>query len=158
MEDIIGRLAAQEEACVLERFDADAAWRIGSTVRDAVVRLGGSALVDITVGDLCCFRCAAGTPTPHNQTWIPRKRNVVMEFCKSSLRVALEMKQNGKTLVSRGLDERSFALTGGGFPIHVKNVGVVGAVVCSGLTDVQDHQLIADAMAREAGVEISSIL
>jgi len=39
------------------------------------------------------------------------------------------------------LDE-SYAVTGGSFPVRVKDVGVVAAVTASGLTSHEDHAFV----------------
>ena len=104
------------------------------------------------------FACAIGTPTPHNETWIARKRNTCLEFWKSSLRVTQELKRMDKTLPQCGLSEQTYALSGGAFPIRLRGEGVIGAVVCSGLPQLHDHQNIADAMAEMLSVKIPSVL
>ena len=42
---------------------------------------------------------------------------------------------------------------GGGFPIYVKGVGVIGVVAVSGLTHTQDHQMAVEGVARMLGIE-----
>ena len=46
------------------------------------------------------------------------------------------------------LPREDFAASGGGVPIFVSGVGVVGAATVSGLPDVEDHQLVVAAMRR----------
>ena len=51
----------------------------------------------------------------------------------------------------RGLDANDYALAGGGFPIRVTGIGVVGAVGVSGLAERDDHNLVVRAIAEHLG-------
>ena len=157
-DEIIEICRRQEETLVFPSFTVDDAWTLGCLIREAVQKENGSAVVDISVFDLRMFACAIGTPTPHNETWIARKRNTCLEFWKSSLRVTQELKRMDKTLPLCGLSEQTYALSGGAFPIRLQGEGVIGAVVCSGLPQLHDHQNIADAMAEMLSVKIPSVL
>jgi len=44
------------------------------------------------------------------------------------------------------VSERDYAAHGGAFPIIIDGLGVVGVVAVSGLPQVEDHQLVVDAM------------
>lgn len=157
-DEIIDICQRQEEALVFSSFTSDDAWTLGCLIREAVQKEHGSAVVDISIFGIRMFACAVGSPTPHNETWITRKRNTCLEFWESSLRVTHELERMGKTLQQRGLSEQSNALSGGAFPIRLKDEGVIGAAVCSGLPQLHDHQNIADAMAKMLSVKIPSVL
>jgi len=109
---------------------------------------GGSVSIDITLNGLQLFHTIVEKPSPNNDRWVTRKRSTVLEFWKSSLLVTQEMLLSGRTLTDFGLDEKDLALSGGGFPIRIKDVGVVGAIVVSGLPQTHDHQLIVDTLAK----------
>lgn len=157
-DELIEICRVQEETLVFSSFTAEDAWELGSLIREAVQNECGSAVIDITVFGIRMFACAVGTPTPHNETWIQRKRNTCLEFWKSSLRVTQELEQMGKSLSQRGLSEQEYALSGGAFPIRLKGEGMIGAAICSGLPQLHDHQNIADSMAKMLSVEIPSVL
>lgn len=157
-DEIIDICRRQEEALVFPSFTAEDAWTLGCLIREAVQKENGSAVIDISILNLRMFACAVGTPTPHNETWIERKRNTCLEFWKSSLRVTQELEQMGKTLPQRGLSEQTYALSGGAFPIRLLGEGVIGAAVCSGLPQLHDHQNIANSMAKMLSIEIPSVL
>jgi len=44
------------------------------------------------------------------------------------------------------VSERDYAAHGGAFPIIIDGLGVIGVVAVSGLPQVEDHQLVVDAM------------
>lgn len=157
-DETIEICAKQEELLIFDEFTNETAWRLGNLIRDAVIKEEGNAVIDITVNGIRTFACAVGHPVRHNETWIARKRNTAMEFGKSSLRVTQELEKMGKTLPQRGLSEQDYALSGGAFPIIIRNLGVIGAAVCSGLPQLHDHQNIADAFASVLNVVIPSVL
>jgi uncharacterized protein (UPF0303 family) len=47
-------------------------------------------------------------------------------------------------------------MAGGGFPIRVKGIGVVGAVTVSGLHERDDHEVAVAAICDYLGVEKDS--
>ncbi len=155
MAEIIRR---QEAALQFEHFDAGDAWAIGQSLRVHALAHGGSVSIDITFSGLQLFHTVVEKPSPNNDRWVARKRNTVLEFWKSSLLVTQEMLLSGRTLAEFGLNEKEFALSGGGFPIRMKDAGVAGAIVVSGLPQTHDHQLIVDALAEYLHVDAESVL
>jgi uncharacterized protein (UPF0303 family) len=145
-------LRKQEANLTFESFDSEAAWQIGQSLRKRAASINGDVSIDITVGGLQLFHSAVGNPSPNNENWIRRKRNTVMAFWKSSALVGQEMKASGRALSDHGYSENDMTLSGGSFPIRIKNMGVVGTVTISGLSHDQDHPLIVDALSEYLGV------
>ena len=56
-----------------------------------------------------------------------------------------------------GLPLRRYGFAGGGFPIAIAGVGVVGAVAVSGLPQRDDHAMVVEALAELAGVPVAEI-
>ena len=54
---------------------------------------------------------------------------------------------------ARGLNLMDYAPQGGGFPIHIKGTGVVGAVTVSGVPERQDHGFVVEMLCRFLGVD-----
>jgi uncharacterized protein (UPF0303 family) len=54
--------------------------------------------------------------------------------------------------VAKGRDINSlaseFAAHGGGFPILIRDVGAIGAVIVSGLAQWQDHEMVVHAIEK----------
>jgi uncharacterized protein (UPF0303 family) len=156
-DKILEILTEQEKALVFDKFDAEDAWKIGNKIREKIVAQDSFATIDISCGERCLFSCCTEGVTPHNLTWIKRKRNTVLEFWQSSYFVTLNLEKNGKSLESRGLQIVDYALSGGGFPIRLKNSGVIGAIVVSGMDQSIDHQVIVDAVSEYLGIEVPSL-
>lgn len=53
---------------------------------------------------------------------------------------------------SRRMPEEKYACCGGGFPLYVKNAGVIGTVCVSGLPHMLDHKLVADTLREYLGM------
>lgn len=81
----------------------------------------------------------------HN--WIRRKNNTVMHFEESTLAVKHDLEQKGKTLEGDfGLNAADYIAKGGAIPIMLRESGMIGIITVTGLKDVDDHQLIVDAL------------
>jgi uncharacterized protein (UPF0303 family) len=64
----------------------------------------------------------------------------------STLRNTRHEEINGHTLEDMVLSRDDYAWGGGGYPILIKNTGVVGSIAVSGLSGDEDHQIIVDAL------------
>ncbi len=79
--------------------------------------------------------------------WLRRKANVAIRFEESSLSVKEDLQKGGMSLTETfGLDEKDFVAKGGSIPVKVKGAGLIAVITVSGLSDVEDHQLIVDAL------------
>ncbi|WP_394171674.1 heme-degrading domain-containing protein [Saccharospirillum alexandrii] len=79
--------------------------------------------------------------------WIRRKVNTTLNFAESSLAVRLDLEQMGKTLAADfGLSDDDYIAKGGCIPIVVTSAGLIGTITVTGLKDVDDHQIIVDAL------------
>lgn len=80
--------------------------------------------------------------------WLRRKINTAKHFEESSLAIKQDLHARDRTLCDPyQLDSKDHLAMGGAIPIVVKHAGMVGVIAVSGLTDVEDHQIIIDALA-----------
>ena len=153
-EDDIRLIIEQERTLVFPAFSEDIAFSIGCTLR-ALAQAGGHAIAaQISMADRPLFYMALEGTTGDNQHWLCRKANIVQRLHRSSYRVVLE--HNGPDDFfgpRRGLDNADFVLAGGGFPIRVKQVGVIGSICVSGLREREDHRLVVEALADHLGAD-----
>jgi uncharacterized protein (UPF0303 family) len=143
----LDEIAEQERTLQFVRFTNDDAWALGSAFV-AAARAGDLAVViDISRAGQQLFHAALPGTSPDNDTWIERKGRVVTRFGHSSLYLGQQCRDAGTTFEERfGLPLAEYAAHGGGFPVIVRDVGVVGVIAVSGLPQLLDHQLIVDVL------------
>ncbi len=140
-------LAAEEEELQFSSFTNDDAWALGCALVSAGRDQGAPIAVDITRNRHQLFHAALPGATPDNDAWIRRKTAVVDRFGHSSLYVRQASIERGTTFEAEfGLDPDRYAAHGGAFPVLVRSVGPVGAVVVSGLPQVADHRMVVAAL------------
>ena len=145
-------LAAEEEELQFSAFTNDDAWDLGSALVAAARRDGAPVAVDISRHGHQLFHAALPGTSPDNDSWIQRKTRVVHRFGHSSLYVRQASIERGTTFEEEfGLDPAHYAAHGGAFPIVVRSVGPVGAVVVSGLPQLEDHRMVVAAIRAHLG-------
>lgn len=141
-------LLADEENLVLDRFDEDDAWRLGSLL---VQRARAEELpfaIAIRRNGQRLFHAALPGSAADNDAWLQRKMNVVDRFNHSSYLVGTQWREGGADFdVDARIDPREFAAHGGAFPLRVRGVGVVGSVAVSGLPEADDHAFVVRVLA-----------
>ena len=142
-------LTRQEEEIVFDRFDEETAWRLGSQLVEAAREQDLAVTIDIRRSGHQLFHAARPGTAPDNDAWVERKVRVVTRFAKSSLHVGEAARQAGTTFEEQmRLDPDEYAAHGGGFPITIKDVGVVGVVTVSGLPQLEDHAFVVEQLRR----------
>lgn len=156
--DDIAKIIEQEKALVFGAFDEEAAFELGSRLRDEALARSLPINIDIRLWDRPLFYAAMPGSTASNQDWARRKINTVRHFQKASYRVFLENGGVDQTIAPRhGLAPNEFILAGGGFPIRVRSAGVIGAVAISGLPSREDHNTIVAVLADLLGADGTSL-
>ena len=133
-------LADEAASVVLAEFDLAAAVQVGRHVVDRALGSGLAIVVEVDHGERLAFRAALPGSLPDSDHWIAGKRRVVRRFARSSLAVRVSFEERGTTFAAAtGLTEPEYAAHGGGVPVVVAGVGVVGGLYVSGLPQVEDH-------------------
>lgn len=141
-------IAEQERRLRFESFDAAAAWRLGTLLREQAAERQAPVAIDIELGGMCVFLAALDGATPDNLGWIRRKRNVALRFRRPTYAIGLALARDGATLGSKfALPEADYAAHGGSFPIVTQGAGCIGAVTVSGLPQRDDHAMVVAALA-----------
>jgi uncharacterized protein (UPF0303 family) len=147
VERLIAEVTQQEAALVLTRFDNDDAWRLGTILVQLAQERRLPVTLDITRGEQQLFHAALPGASADNDDWIVRKNRTVRRFGVSSYLVGLRHRASGKAFEDqRWLDLELYAAHGGSFPLKIANVGVVGTVTVSGLSQADDHALVVEAL------------
>ncbi|MER7976085.1 heme-degrading domain-containing protein [Streptomyces sp. NPDC095817] len=145
----IAELEEQERRLTLPRFTHDDAWTLGTLLVELARERNAPVAVDIRRGGQQLFHAALPGSTPDNDAWIDRKRRVVERYGCSSLLVGSRFRAKGTTFEdSSRLDPDTYAAHGGAFPLTVKDTGVIGTVVVSGLPQIEDHHLVVEALEK----------
>ncbi|MBD8556815.1 heme-degrading domain-containing protein [Rhizobium sp. CFBP 8762] len=148
IEQDLARIAEQEADLRFDTFDLDAAWVLGSTLRDMAANRQLAVAIDVHLHSMPVFYAALAGTTPDNAGWVARKRNTALRFFRSSYAIGLELKMQGRTLQDKfALADADYASHGGSFPVWVKGAGCIGAVTVSGLPQRDDHNLVVEALA-----------
>ena len=148
----LAELAAEEEELQFSGFTNDDAWDLGSALVAAARRDGAPVAVDISRHGHQLFHASLPGTSPDNDSWIQRKTRVVHRFGHSSLYVRQASIERGTTFEEEfGLDPALYAAHGGAFPVVVRSVGPVGAVVVSGLPQLEDHRMVVAAIRAHLG-------
>jgi uncharacterized protein (UPF0303 family) len=148
----LAELAAEEEELRFDGFTNDDAWDLGSALVAVARRDGAPVAVDVSRHGHQLFHAALPGTSPDNDSWIERKTRVVHRFGHSSLFVRQASVERGTTFEAEfGLDPARYAAHGGAFPVVVRSVGPVGAVVVSGLPQLEDHRMVVAAIRAHLG-------
>ena len=140
-------LTAEEEELQFSSFTNDDAWDLGSALVAAARRDDAPVAIEISRNGHRLFHVALPGASPDNASWIERKTRVVQRFGHSSLHVRQAFVERGTTFEEAlGLDPQLYAAHGGAFPVIIRNVGPIGAVVVSGLPQVDDHRMVVAAL------------
>jgi uncharacterized protein (UPF0303 family) len=146
MTDLIATFERQEQELVFDSFDHTDAWRLGTRITAIAQDAGHPVGIDIRRPGLVLFRAALPGITPDQESWIVRKAAVVLRMEASSALVDARLSAAGVDPAAVGWLGAEYAVTGGGFPIRVRGVGVVAAATASGLSSQQDHDLIVEGI------------
>jgi uncharacterized protein (UPF0303 family) len=158
LEALIAEVVGQEDRLQFATFSHDDAWMLGSRLRDLGVRHGHAITIDIALGEQRLFHCALPGTSAHNDVWIERKKRTVREFAASSYLVGLRFPIRDAHALEDApwMDPRQFASHGGGFPLTIRGVGVVGTIAVSGLPHHIDHALIVQALTEQLAGPITT--
>jgi uncharacterized protein (UPF0303 family) len=156
--DDIDLIKRQEAALVFDRFDEAVAFALGSAIRERALKENLPIVVDIRTFDRPLFYAAMPGSNGSNPDWARRKTNVVKRFLKSTYRMVLEMQRPDRTFrPGDGLDSADYVLAGGGFPVSVKNAGVIGVIAVSGLPERDDHGVVVEALCDYLGKDAGAL-
>ena len=149
VEELVKVLEKQEEILQFSSFTNADAWELGNMVLQEAKRLGLTVAVRIRLNNgYTVFQYGMDGTNLLNEQWMTRKENTVKTLEESSLRFCMNLRANQESLEDHFLDPREYAACGGGFPIRVEEVGVIGTIVVSGLDHVSDHDLLVKCISK----------
>lgn len=154
IDELIAMLEMQEEILQFSHFTNEDAWELGSLIVAEAKRRKLPVAVSIRLNNgYTVFQYAADGTSGNNENWLRRKYNSVKLLEHSTLHTCMMLRKGEESLEDWLLDKKEYAAFGGGFPIRVEEVGVIGAVLVSGLDHVSDHDLIVKCVSRYLHVD-----
>ena len=134
IDELLGLLDMQEEILQFSHFTNADAWEVGNCIR--------------LNNGLTVFQYASDSVNLQSERWLQRKMNTVRTLERSSLYTSVLLRKSEETLADWYLDEKDYAACGGGFPIRIEEVGVIGAILVEGQDHFSDHDLIVKSISR----------
>jgi uncharacterized protein (UPF0303 family) len=137
------QLAAEAAELELSAFSPAQAVALGLLATDRAITQQLAIIVEVYHLGRLAYRAALPGSIPDSDDWLARKRRTVERYERSTLATKVKYQERGTTFnESTGLSELEYAAHGGGMPIVVPGVGVVGGFFASGLPEVEDHQFL----------------
>lgn len=141
--DLDAELASLE----LTSFSPAEALALGLLATDRAINDQLAIVIEVHHLGRLAYRAALPGSLPDSDDWIARKRRTVERYHRSTLATKVKYEERGTTFnESTGLSEREYAAHGGGMPVIVTGVGVVGGFYASGLPEVEDHRFLVSCL------------
>ncbi|MDD3279252.1 MAG: heme-binding protein [Lachnospiraceae bacterium] len=154
VEELIKVLDMQEEILQFSHFTNGDAWELGSLIAVEAGRRGLPVAVSIRLNNgYTVFQYGSDGTGLYNEDMLTRKHETVKYTEQSSMHLYLRLRLSEKTQEDMQLPTSKYAAVGGGFPIRVEEVGVIGSVTVSGIGHVADHDLIVNCISRYLHVD-----
>ena len=141
------QVAEQEASLVLNSFTLADAVGLGAIAQSRAESEEMPLIIQVRHGRRIAFMVSLPGSHYDSENWINRKAAVVEKFDTSTMYQKLHFSEKGTTFIeATGLSPHEFAPYGGGMPISVVNVGIVGSFYASGLPDTEDHEFLVDCL------------
>lgn len=145
--EMLKKIEEQEKLLQFNNFTNEMALELGMAFIKKAKAENKRITIDITRNGQQLFHYSFEGTSKDNDEWIIRKNNVVNRFYRSSLYSGLKLKKEGKTIEEKyHISSFEYAPYGGAFPIIIKDVGVVGTITVSGLSQIEDHNMVVDVI------------
>ncbi|WP_339278733.1 heme-degrading domain-containing protein [Paenibacillus sp. FSL W8-1187] len=137
----------QEKLLQFDQFTNEMAFEIGLMLKNKAEKDGKCIVVNIQRYGQTLFHFAHEDTCMDNEVFIAAKNRIVNRFFHSSLYFVYRLRESGKTPEEAfRVDSMEFIPCGGGFPVMIKNVGVVGTITVSNMAEEDDHRYIVEVL------------
>ncbi len=136
----------EEEKLRFDSFSQTEALKLGTYIYEKSREQSKTVAIEIRINHLPVFSFYPDGTNENNTLWLQAKAKTVDMTQKSSLRFWADVQLPGSSPESKRMPESEYACCGGGFPLTVKNIGVIGTICVSGLPHMEDHKLIIDSL------------
>ncbi|HZJ68648.1 MAG TPA: heme-binding protein [Candidatus Eisenbacteria bacterium] len=144
--NLLKKCIEQEAKYQFDSFTQTDAFALGQALYEESLKYEKALAIEIRMNHLTVFRLFPDGTNLNNETWLQAKANSVDMLGISTLHLFADIEATGVTLKDRRMDDSIYAGVGGGFPLIIKNVGLIGSICVSGLDHYSDHQVIIDTL------------
>jgi len=142
-------ILTDESRTILKRLSNDDAIDLGLLAVKYARERNLPLAIEVHRSGRVLFRAALTGTTPDNDRWLTNKARVVESFHHSTLYERVRHEESHIDFyAATGLSPELFAAHGGGLPLSIEGTGVIGALVVSGMPQVEDHKFVVDVLAR----------
>jgi uncharacterized protein (UPF0303 family) len=148
------QLLSEESALILPSLDHSNALEIGEIAKSLGQIKKLPIAVEVRLLDWIVYHASLPGSNIENQQWLDRKARVVRLKHHSTLYERVSANENKIDWFEvNNLPEIDYAIHGGGLPLITKYEGFVGALLISGLPQVEDHlfgvEVLTEFLARK---------
>ena len=135
-------LEREAKALELSSLSQAEAIEIGSIAQSIGLARNLPIAVEVRLKEWIVFHASLPGSTPDNDWWIGRKARAVNLTGRSTLHERVLAEESGIDWHQlKGLEEKLYAIHGGGVALNVAGSGLAGVLIVSGLEQVADHML-----------------
>lgn len=149
-------LEKQEEDLVFESFTNKDALSLGIILTEVCKNSPAPLSMRVFLDDVIVFQYTMEGDSNRRFGWTLRKYNLIKKTGHSSMHGKLRALYLNE-FQDLYADSDTYGFGCGGFPITVKDKGIVGAVAVSGLPDPLDHLLVVEALEKMLNIETINI-
>lgn len=132
----------------LNKFSNELALEMAMTVLDLAKERNQNIALEIRRLNHPIFLFIGHGLPADKHNWLRRKANLTRHFEESSLSIKHDLIKGKMTLDKTfALDKNEYLAKGGSIPIFVKDAGMIATITVSGLSDVEDHNIIVEALS-----------
>ena len=148
------QLLSEESALILPSLDHSNALEIGEIAKSLGQIKKLPIAVEVRLLDWIVYHASLSGSNIESQQWLDRKARVVRLKHHSTLYERVSANENKIDWFEvNNLPEIDYAIHGGGLPLITKYEGFVGALLISGLPQVEDHlfgvEVLTEFLARK---------
>jgi uncharacterized protein (UPF0303 family) len=142
-------LLQQEVDLVFEDLSLSKLHELGKFAANICNERNLGVVISIRLGDWEVFKASLPGSKPENDGWINRKYNVIKMKHHSTMYERVKSEEDGIDWHKvNGVIDETHAIHGGGFPLITKTEGFIGALLISGLPQVEDHLLAVEILRK----------
>ncbi len=144
-------LEAEDPTLILPYFDETMALRLGNAIVALAQARKAPVVVNIRNASRCFFHAALPGSSANNDNWARRKSNAALMAGHASLLIGMRHAAHNRTVEGEGWSLTDFSDSGGAVPLRVAGAGIVAVATVSGLPQVEDHQMVVEAIRSVMG-------